>query len=35
MKLDLVIRKLGTFDCGHGTMFTWCVHAASKYVGLL
>ena len=32
MKLDLVMRKLATFDCGRDAMFTYCVHAASKYV---
>jgi len=34
MKLDLVMRKFATFDCGRGTTFTFCMHVASKYVGL-
>jgi len=34
MKLNLVMRKFATFDCGRGAMFTFCMHLASKYVGL-
>jgi len=34
MNLDLLVRKFATFDCGRGTMFTFCMHIASKYVGL-
>jgi len=34
MELDLVMRKFANFDCGHGTMFTFCTHVASRYVGL-
>jgi len=36
MKLDLVMREFATFDCGHDTMhvYTFCRHAASKYVDL-
>jgi len=33
MKLDWM-RKFATVDCGHGTVFTFCMHCASKYVGL-
>jgi len=35
MKLDLVMRQFTTFDCGRGTMFTFCIQVASKYVGLM
>jgi len=38
MKFDLVlivIHKFTTFDCGRGAMLTCCMHAASKYVGLM
>jgi len=29
------MHKFATFDCGHGAMFTLCVHAASMYVSLI
>ena len=28
------MRKFATFDCERGTMFTFCMHVVSKYVGL-
>jgi len=35
MKLNFVMHKFATFDCGRGAMFTWCVHGSIKYVGLM
>ena len=32
MKLDLVMHKFATFDCGHGTMVTWHIETGSKCV---
>jgi len=32
MKFDLVMHKFA--NCDRGTMFTFCMHAVSKYVGL-
>jgi len=28
------MHKFATFDCGRGTVFTFCVNVASGYVGL-
>ena len=29
------MRELAAFDCGHGIMFTFCMHVVSIYVGIM